>query len=108
MIVRLVCVLASSSCIGTELAADVAENVESENTDFRAVLPAHRRCSHPGCVLCCSSLLSAHLPPPQAEGVRCAGLPVAAVAPHVLAFAVGAGVGAPGSDDEGGSGRPRW
>ena len=37
MIVRLVCVLASSSCIGTEPAAYVPENVESENTDFRAV-----------------------------------------------------------------------
>ena len=46
-------------------------------------------------VLCCSALLSAHLPPPLAEGVRGAGLPVAAVAPHALAFAVGAGVGAP-------------
>ena len=37
MIVRLVCVLASSSCIGTEPAAYVPENVESGNTDFRAV-----------------------------------------------------------------------
>ena len=37
MIVRLVCVLASSSCIGAEPAAYVEENVESENTDFRAV-----------------------------------------------------------------------
>ena len=37
MIVRLVCVLASNSCIGTEPAASVTENVESENTDFRAV-----------------------------------------------------------------------
>ena len=40
-------------------------------------------------------MLRAHRPPPLAEGVRGAGLPVAAVAPHVLAFAVGAGVGAP-------------
>ena len=46
-------------------------------------------------VLCCSALLSAHLPPPQAEGVWVACLPVAAAAPHVLAFAVGAGAGAP-------------
>mgnify|MGYP001485273976 CR=1 FL=1 len=38
MIVRLVCVLASSSCIGTEPAAYVPENVESGNTDFRAVV----------------------------------------------------------------------
>ena len=38
MIVRLVCVLASNSCIGTEPAASVTENVESENTDFRAVV----------------------------------------------------------------------
>ena len=37
MNVRLVCVFASSSCIGTEPAASVTENVESENTDFRAV-----------------------------------------------------------------------
>ena len=37
MNVRLVCVFASSSCIGTEPAAYVTENVESENTDFRAV-----------------------------------------------------------------------
>ena len=34
---RLVCVFASSSCIGTEPVAYVPENVESENTDFRAV-----------------------------------------------------------------------
>ena len=47
---------------------------------------------HTPVVLCCSALLSAHLPPPLAEGVRGADLPVAAVAPHVLAFAVGAGV----------------
>ena len=39
MNVRLVCAFASSSCIGTEPAAYVEENVESENTDFRAVLP---------------------------------------------------------------------
>ena len=37
MNVRLVCAFASSSCIGTEPAAYVEENVESENTDFRAV-----------------------------------------------------------------------
>ena len=37
MNVRLVCVLASSSCIGTELAADVAENVESRKCELRAV-----------------------------------------------------------------------
>ena len=37
MIVRLVCVLASSSCIGTEPAAYIPENVESENTELRAV-----------------------------------------------------------------------
>ena len=41
MNVRLVCVFASSSCIGTELAADVAENVESRKCDFRAVLARH-------------------------------------------------------------------
>ena len=39
MNVRLVCAFASSSCIGTEPAAYVEENVESENTDFRAVPP---------------------------------------------------------------------
>ena len=38
MNVRLVCAFASNSCIGTEPAAYVEENVESENTDFRAVL----------------------------------------------------------------------
>ena len=37
MNVRLVCVFASSSCIAAEPAAYVEENVESENTDFRAV-----------------------------------------------------------------------
>ena len=37
MNVRLVCAFASNSCIGTEPAAYVEENVESENTDFRAV-----------------------------------------------------------------------
>ena len=41
MNVRLVCVLASSSCIGTEPAAYVEENVESENTDLRAVNRTH-------------------------------------------------------------------
>ena len=38
MNVRLVCVLASSSCIGTELAADIAENVVFRKCDFRRVL----------------------------------------------------------------------
>ena len=42
MNVRLVCVLASSSCIGTELAADMAENVESENTELRGVQEAKK------------------------------------------------------------------
>ena len=37
MNVRLVCAFASNSCIGTEPAAYVEENVESENTDFRPV-----------------------------------------------------------------------
>ena len=37
MNVRLVCVLASSSCIGAEPAAYVEENVESRKCDFRAV-----------------------------------------------------------------------
>ena len=37
MNVRLVCVLASSSCVGTEPAAYITENVESENTELRGV-----------------------------------------------------------------------
>ena len=37
MNVRLVCAFASNSCIGTEPAAYVEENVKSENTDFRPV-----------------------------------------------------------------------
>ena len=40
MNVRLVCVLASSSCIGTELAADIAENVVFRKCDFRRVADA--------------------------------------------------------------------
>ena len=43
MNVRLVCAFASSSCIGTEPAAYVEENVESENTDFRAVVPSQAK-----------------------------------------------------------------
>ena len=39
MNVRLVCVFASSSCIGAEPAAYVEENVESRKCDFRAVTP---------------------------------------------------------------------
>ena len=38
MNVRLVCVFASSSCIGIELAAYIEENVKSENTKLRAVV----------------------------------------------------------------------
>ena len=38
MNVRLVCVFASSSCIGAEPAAYVEENVESRKCDFRAVI----------------------------------------------------------------------
>ena len=37
MNIRVVCVFASSSCIGTEPVADVAENVESRKCDFRPV-----------------------------------------------------------------------
>ena len=37
MNIRLVCVLASSSCIGIEPAAYVTVNVESRKCDFRAV-----------------------------------------------------------------------
>ena len=37
MNIRVVCFPASSSCIGTELAASVTENVESRKCDFRAV-----------------------------------------------------------------------
>ena len=60
MIVRLVCVLASSSCIGTELAADMAENVESENTDFRAV--AHFNCFGGGAFTTCTEVSSGRGP----------------------------------------------
>ena len=38
MNVRLVCVFASSTCIGAEPAAYVEENVESRKCDFRAVI----------------------------------------------------------------------
>ena len=38
MIVRLVCVLASNSCIGTEPAASVTENVESRKCELRDVM----------------------------------------------------------------------
>ena len=70
MNVRLVCAFASSSCIGTEPAAYVEENVESENTDFRAVaqgtLPCYlkRRCS--GLLAGFSSARGAyHMPNPR-------------------------------------------
>ena len=56
MNVRLVCVFASSSCIGAEPAAYVEENVESENTDFRAVTGVH--------VPCLSFVYLKEIPPP--------------------------------------------
>ena len=54
MKIRVVCVFASSSCIGTEPAASVTENVESENTDFRAVISRITTALHEFCVVALS------------------------------------------------------